>query len=112
MQKEEGENMALTKDELITKIIDIGTVTDDVERRTHLADIKDEVSGLYDTYVSLVEENEKFKADNETLRTANMQLFLRVGEKREDDTQSQQQKDSDINNLKYEDLFDEKGDLK
>lgn len=104
--------MALSKEDILAKITQIGTLEDEVERRTYLTDIADEVSGLYDKYVSLSEQNEKYKTDNETLRSANMQLFLRVGEKREEDVKSQQQKDSNINNLKYEDLFNEKGELK
>ena len=105
--------MALTKEDFLSKITEIGTMTDDVERRTHLTNLADEISGLYDSNDTLRKDNEKYKTDNETLRSANMQLFLRVGEKREGSNgRSQQQGDSNINNLKYEDLFNEKGELK
>jgi hypothetical protein len=53
---------------------------------------------------------EKLTADNEKLREANMNLFLKVGEttnKDKNDNQEQEDKTP-----KYEDLFNENGDLK
>ena len=53
---------------------------------------------------------EKMQADNEQLRAANMKLFLKVGEPEQtDDTIKNGKQD---NTPKYEDLFDESGNLK
>jgi regulator of replication initiation timing len=51
---------------------------------------------------------EKLTADNEKLRQANMNLFLKVGETKKEE-QQQEQKDT---KPKFDDLFNEKGELK
>jgi transcription-repair coupling factor (superfamily II helicase) len=50
----------------------------------------------------------KLTTDNETLRQANMSLFLKVGETKPADNK----KPDEDTAPKFEDLFDEKGDLK
>lgn len=51
---------------------------------------------------------EKLTADNEKLRQANLSLFLKVGEQKSAD----QTKPPVDNTPKFEDLFDEQGNLK
>ena len=69
----------MDKDTFLEKIKEIGTLEDEVERRTALTDLTDSISSIFDTNSNLVEENNKYKEDNEKLRSANMQLFLKVG---------------------------------
>lgn len=112
----------MDKVELLKKIKEIGTCEDDVQRRTLVAEVHDEVSNTYAEYETLQTDhetlkttNKKFEEDNETLRQANMKLFLRVGN---DKSEQQQQQDTtgvqkpDESKRKFEDLFNEKGGLK
>lgn len=77
----------MDKDKFLEKITELGTITDDAERRVLLAEIGDEVSKVYDEHenskTTINELNQtiaKDKEDMEKLRQANMSLFLRVGE--------------------------------
>ena len=105
----------MDKQEFLDKLNSIGTTEDDVERRTMLSELTDEVSRIYDENSSLVESNNSYLEDNEKLRSANMQLFLRVGdnklpkEQQEDDTGI---KEEETEPRKFKDLFDEKGMIK
>lgn len=112
----------MDKAQLLKMIKDVGTCEDDVQRRTMLAELNDEVSNLFDDREtlktdkeSLEASNEQYKTDNETLRQANMKLFLRVGS---DKTDKQQKEDStgiktpDVSKRSFDDLFNEKGGLK
>lgn len=103
----------MDKDKFIEKIKEIGTLDSDVDIRTALTELSDEISPMFDLNASLVEENSKFKEDNEKLREANMQLFLRVGsqtpaEAQKENTGIEPEKEP----RKYEDLFDANGNLK
>lgn len=96
-------------------ITNIGTCEDDVQRRTLLTQLSDEVVKDYDTLTQLTETNKDLTAKNETLRDANMQLFLRVGgtkENDDDDEIEDQNKRKKDTKLKFEDLFNEKGGIK
>ena len=77
----------MDKQGFLDKLKAIGTSEDEVERRTMLSELTDEVSRVYDENSSLTESNKSYLEDNEKLRSANMQLFLRVGENK---TQTQQ----------------------
>ena len=88
---------------------------DDVERRTMLSELEDEVTRVYDENSNLTKSNQSVLEDNEKLRSANMQLFLRVGENK-----TPEQVNLDTTGVKdevheprrFENLFDEKGGLK
>lgn len=105
----------MERTEILTLIQSIGTSEDVAEIRESLATLQDEVMGLYDTNESLTATNETLTGNNEKLREANMKLFLRVGESKDskdvhkDSTGIQEEQ---IEKLKFEDLFDEKGGLK
>lgn len=106
----------MDKEEFIKKIQEIGGCEDEVQRRTLLAEVNDEVSKVYDERDTLSATNQKQTEDMETLRKANMDLFLRVGSQK---TDVDANKDlTGINSeppkekRKFEDLFDEKGGIK
>lgn len=105
----------MDKEQLLNLIKDIGTIEDDIERRTKLSNLTDEVTDLYDMKVTLENEKTKFEEDNEKLRQANMELFLKVGSTK---TPEEIQKDTtgvdteEKKTRKFEDLFDDKGNLK
>ena len=105
----------MDKTELLSLIQTIGTSEDETERRESLATLQDEVTTLFDNNVTLAGANESLTNHNEKLREANMKLFLRVGEIK-DDTQRKEDstgiKEETKPDLKFEDLFNEKGGLK
>lgn len=106
--------MARTKDEIQALIQSIGTCEDEVQRREDLASLSEEFTSLYDTNETLTTTNQQLTADKESLRQANMKLFLRVGEEK-----TEEEIETNIygnkpekEKLKFDDLFDEKGGLK
>lgn len=100
----------LGKDELLSKLTDIGTTEDDAERRSLLTIISEDIKTVYEANETLTAANTKFEEDNKKLQEYNMQLFLKVG------TQSKQEepglKPEETKKRKFEDLFNEKGELK
>ena len=105
----------MNKDEFLEMIKQIGTIEDDTERRTKLTELTDGVSNIFDSIEDLTEKNKNYEEDNEKLRNANMQLFLRVGaNKTEKEIQEDQigKTEEEKDPRKFEDLFDDKGNLK
>jgi hypothetical protein len=109
----------MDKDTFLEKIKEIGTLEDEVERRTALTDLTDSISSIFDTNSNLVEENNKYKEennkykeDNEKLRSANMQLFLKVGTGKTEQENKKEYEEEEKKPRKFEDLFNEKGEIK
>lgn len=105
----------MKKDEFLAKIKEIGTLEDIETVRASLTELSDNVSIVFDSNDELSTEINQYKEDNETLRKANMKLFLRLG----DDKSPEEIKKDQVGELekekeprKFEDLFNEKGDLK
>jgi regulator of replication initiation timing len=105
----------MDRTEVLNLIQAIGTCEDVTEIRESLATLQEEVNGLFDSNESLTQTNETLTGNNEKLREANMKLFLRVGESKDSKTVQKDStgiQDDQIEKLKFEDLFDEKGGLK
>lgn len=105
----------MDKETFLNKIKEIGTLEDDVIRRDKLTELEQELSPIFDKDQELEEENNKYKDEMEKLREANMKLFLRVGSEKTPEEVKQDQtgvKEEYKEPRKYEDLFDEKGNLK
>lgn len=106
----------MDKQTFLDKLKAIGTSEDETERRTMLSELTDEVSRVYDENSTLTETNQSYLEDMEKLRSANMQLFLRVGENKtpgqinEDKTGVKDEVPPEPR--RFENLFDEKGGLK
>ena len=81
-----------------------------------ISELTDEVSRVYDENSTLTESNKSYLEDMEKLRSANMQLFLRVGENKTPDEINKDKtgvKDEPTPEpRKFESLFDDKGGLK
>ena len=88
----------------------IGAMEKIEDVRVALVEMDEAISKDYDSQDQLVTDNEKYKNDNESLRAANMKLFLHVGSKTEPGKDNLPGKKEE--ELKYEDLFNEKGELK
>lgn len=105
----------MQKQEFIDAITQIGLCEDETERRELLATLRESAEKDYDTLSQLSESNEQLTKDNETLRDANMKLFLRVGSEK---TDSDRKKDeTGIDNppptkRDFSELFNEKGEIK
>lgn len=105
----------MLKQEFLDKITAIGTCEDDVERRTLLAELSDEGAKIFDDFDEVTALNTKYMEDNERIRAANMELFLQVGQKKDQQEVKKERTgvdDTPEEKLKFEDLFDEKGGLK
>lgn len=101
----------MTLDEMLQKLTDIGTAEDDATRRAMLTEVTDEVKTVFGTVTTLTEKNTALDADNKKLQEYNMDLYLKVqGQKKKSDPI---EKEEDPNEgLTYENLFNEKGELK
>lgn len=100
----------LTKAEFQARITAIGTCEDDAERRELLAKLSEDGIGIYDDFATAEAARATAEANNEKLREANMKLFLRVGDPNKEPEGPAKEKPEP--ELKYENLFNEKGELK
>lgn len=99
----------MDKNKIINKITEIGQCEDDAQRRELLTQLQEDINTDYDHFGNLETANNQLTADNETLRSANMKLFLRIGDK------SKTQKDEpgeEKPKREFKNLFNEKGLIK
>lgn len=94
----------------LEKIKNIGSCEDDVQRRELLVQLQEECSADYDELADVKQRNESLTADNESLRSANMKLFLKVGEQRESSEPKPVEEDKP--KREFKNLFNEKGGIK
>lgn len=105
----------MDKEKFLEQITLIGTEEDDIKRRELLAEMQEDISEIFDSNIKLEKENEELTNDNENLRSANMKLFLKVGEQKPDSEVIQSKtgiKQEPVTKRKFEDLFNEKGGIK
>lgn len=99
----------MTREEFNSLIQEIGQSEDVVDIREKLSVLNETYSPMFDNIDDLTQRNTQLTDDNEKLREANMKLFLRVGTKTEPDVPED---DKQKEKLKFEDLFNEKGEIK
>lgn len=105
----------MSKDELIDMIKEIGTLEDETDRREKLATLSNEVETIYNEREQLKTSNDSYKEDNEKLRSANMELFLQIGGNKTDEEIQRDTtgiNEEKVEPRKFENLFNEKGDIK
>ena len=102
----------MNKDSFLEKIREIGVMENEADIRVALTELSDSVLPIFDEKESLESEKEKFKEDNEKLREANMKLFLQVGDKTPAEAEKETTGEPVKEPRKFEDLFDETGNLK
>lgn len=98
----------------MTRVTEIGTCEDETERRELLTSLSEDVQGDYDRLDELTEQNQNLSSEVESVREANMKLFLRVSE---DKSEAQKKKeetgiDEEKEKRSFANLFDEKGGIK
>lgn len=97
----------MNREELLQALTELGTITDDAERRSRITSLSDELTSIFDTNETLTATNTQLEADKKKLQEYNMELYLKVGsqgKKKEPEPKSEE--------LTYENLFNEKGELK
>lgn len=100
----------MTREELNQALTDIGTVTDEAQRRTLITQVTGAVNELFQNNDTLTQSNTQFEQQVKQLQGYNMDLYLQVqGQKK---TSEPIVKQEEKQPLKFEDLFNEKGDLK
>lgn len=99
----------MNKQEYTERLQAIGAEADETQRRELIAALIEEGGADYDSFTTAAAERDQLRSDNETLREANMKLFLRVGTHKDPDPKPT---DPPKPKLKFEDLFDEKGGIK
>lgn len=113
----------MDKKEILDLITIIGTIEDETERRTQLTNLSDNIEKAFNNFDDISTKNKelndsitKYTEDNEKLREANMQLFLRIGEKKNPteviENRTGANLDQEKEPRKFEDLFDDKGGIK
>lgn len=100
----------MTHEELLTLVSEIGTCEDPAERRAKLTQVTDEINLIHNSNEELTSSKTKLEADNKKLQEYNMQLFLKVGGQR--DPNKKDNEETGTENLTYENLFNDKGELK
>lgn len=101
--------------EVLDAINEIGSCEDDVQRRTLLDNLRNGIQPDYTKLAELEKANQELSEKNDKLSKANMDLFLQIPSKKSEDNNDNNpdnQGDEETKKLKYEDLFNEKGDLK
>ncbi len=99
----------MDRQSFIDQITAIGQLEDPAQIRAGLAELTDAVSAVFDSNDNLTQQNQQFAQDNETLRAANLRLFLQVGEPKEPDTPAPEPTKQD--KLSFANLFDERGNI-
>lgn len=100
----------MEREELSQALTDIGTVTDEAQRRNLITQVTGAVNELFQTNDTLTQANTNFEQQVKQLQGYNMELYLQVqGQKKQTDPIEKQEERPP---LKFENLFDEKGDLK
>ena len=91
----------------------IGTCEDEGERRNLLDSLRDEINGVYDENDNLAEQNNNLVQANESLRATNMDFFLQLGEQKskKEVIKNELGSDDEPEKKKFEDLFNDKGEL-
>ena len=104
----------MDREEILNLINSIGTCEDETERRTMLNNMRDSIGELFDTNESLNSQNSELTSANEKLRSANTDLFLQLGNKSANGMLQNQagEPEPPKEPRKYENLFNEKGELK
>ena len=99
----------MNKTEFTERLQAIGEEPDEVQRRGLIAQLIDDGGADYDDHAAAVAARDQALQDNEDLRAANMQLFKRVGQKKDPDVDPDKHPPE---KRKFENLFNDKGGLK
>ena len=100
-----------TKEEFQQTITNIGALEDMTEVRTQLADLSQKLGIEFDGFEAITKERDSLKEKNTKLTKANMDLYLQVTTPANTVPNPAEPKPAG-KKLTFDNLFDEKGDLK
>ena len=98
-------------EKLINKIKDGLDETTSALISEDLLAIVSNYNNAVDSVEEMKTENDKLKADKEELLKVNGKLFQKIGFEKEEESSTEENKE-DVEEIKIEDIIDEKGDLK
>ena len=98
----------MNREELLQALTELGTITDDAERRSRITSLSDELNTILDSNETLTATNTQLESDKKKLQEYNMELYLKVGAQGKKQDKPKQESEE----LTYEKLFNEKGELK
>lgn len=102
----------MDKEKFEQLIKDIGTTDDDVTRRSLLSELS-ECSGIFDNVAQLETDKTNLSNEIDRLQQENMKLFLKIPNKTEEEARKEAHiTEQEKEKPKFEDLFDEKGEIK
>lgn len=106
----------MIKEEFDKKLQEIGTLEDISDVRVKLAELSDDMIKVFDDSTHYEETSKKLTEENEKLRSANMELFLRIGANKSEEEIKEEtigkDEEQEPEPRKFEDLFDASGNLK
>jgi hypothetical protein len=100
----------MKKEEFSSKLKEIGSQDDITKIREQLLELEKEALKDYDERDTFSNERDELRKNNETLREANMKLFLQVGSDKQEPEVKKDNGGSE--KLEFKNLFNEKGELK
>ena len=105
----------MKKEEFNEKIKEIGQLEEVADIRVQLADLSSLLEEVFTNKDELEEKTKTLTDENEKLRSANMELFLRVGANKSEEEIKEEKlgkEETEPEPRKFEDLFDGEGNLK
>lgn len=99
----------MNKNEFTERLQAIGTEADETQRRELIAQLIEDGGNDYDDHAAAVAARDQALQDCESLRSANMKLFLRVGGEKKNQPIDHEKP---TEKRKFNDLFNDKGGLK
>ena len=99
----------MDKVELNNRIQEIGQCEDASQRLELLTKLKEDLEPDYERLTDLEAQNSQLSSDNEDLRSANMKLFLRIGEQK---APAKEPFEEETPKREFKNLFNEKGSIK
>lgn len=99
----------MDKVEINSRIQAIGQCEDATQRLELLTQLQEGLETDYDRLSDLETQNNQLSSDNEGLRSANMKLFLRIGEQR---GPAKEPFEEEKEKREFKNLFNEKGSIK
>jgi hypothetical protein len=112
----------MTKEEFLAKTKEISSnLNDQAKVNSLLTGLYEEYEKTFDSNTQLTSVNETLTTKNQELKEFNMDLFMKLGKQEKDQNNQENnnsfkmdegEEDKEKPKLKYEDLFNEKGELK
>lgn len=99
----------MDKVEINNRIQEIGQCEDASQRLELLTQLQENLETDYERLTDLETQNSQLSSDNEDLRSANMKLFLRIGEQK---GPAKEPFEDDKPKREFKNLFNEKGSIK